>query len=27
MASDGGTANHQIPDRIFGQFIYQIEEG
>ena len=26
-ASDGATANRQIPDRIFGQFFYQFEEG
>jgi len=27
VASDGATANRQIPDRIFGQFFYQFEEG
>jgi len=26
-ALDGATANRQIPDRIFGQFFYQFEEG
>jgi len=26
-ALDGATANCQIPDRIFGQFFYQLEEG
>ena len=26
-ASDGATANRQIPNRIFGQFFYQFEEG
>jgi len=24
---DGATSNSQIPDRIFGQFFYQFEEG
>ena len=27
VALDGATANRQIPDRIFGQFFYQFEEG
>jgi len=26
-ALDGATANRQIPDRIFGQFFYQFQEG
>jgi len=26
-ALGGATANGQIPDRIFGQFFYQFEEG
>jgi len=25
-ASDGATANRQIPNRIFGQFFYKFEE-
>ena len=27
VALDGATANRQIPDRVFGQFFYQFEEG